>query len=199
MRCRCVLLGQLPQLRFDLPLATPPLNTVEAGQNTLHITIQDRVTLTTRQRQDSTRSRAAYPGQRHYLFQGLRETTAMGIADLPSGLVKAACTAIIAEPTPVAEHLVKAGIGEHTHPLEASNETPVIRDYSANLRLLQHDLGHPYPVEAAVALPGKSLATVLVKPVQQTICKVIHQQAGGLWLRLPAHSILLHGKGSGPA
>ena len=58
------------------------------------------------------------------------------------------------------------------------HEALVVRDHGGNLGLLQHDLGHPYPVGRGVVLPRQIMAAVHIEPGEQPL---------GELLRCPSH------------
>ncbi len=72
------------------------------------------------------------------------------------------------------QHLILGAFSQRLQRGKAAHKAFEIGDHRADLGLLQHDLGHPYPVGADVLLPGQVLAAELVIPVQhpgpQAVC-----------------------------
>src|SRR5690606_22972099 len=84
---------------------------------------------------------------------------------------------VITKARPVLEHAIEIRVGERGQCREAAHEALVVRDDGAGLRLLQHDLGHPGGIRAALALPRKIVATVDVVPLEQRRCDLAHREA----------------------
>src|SRR5690606_39680015 len=64
------------------------------------------------------------------------------------------------------QDFVFTGQGQGLDGGQGVHEPIEVAEHGADLRLLQHDLGNPYPVRCDVLLPGKILAPVAVVPIE---------------------------------
>jgi hypothetical protein len=83
--------------------------------------------------------------------------------------VKVAGAGVVTQARPQVQHLIDRRIGQRPHVREALHEALVVGNDGGHLGLLQHDLGNPHPVGAAVLLPGKVVPPVQGVPVDQPL------------------------------
>ena len=78
-------------------------------------------------------------------------------------------TAVIAQTTPQAQHLIERGRCQIFHRGKARKKALVVVDHGEHLSLLQHDLRQPHAVRLARVLPGQVGASMGLMPVQQAL------------------------------
>ena len=75
--------------------------------------------------------------------------------DLPGGLVKLPCAAIVAQSFPKPQDLLLIGFGQGANCGQHGQKSLEVRLDGLHLRLLEHDLAQPDRVRVARAAPGQ--------------------------------------------
>src|SRR6266481_5575415 len=136
-------------------------------QHAPHVAIENREARSEGERENRARGRAPDAGKGCELRELAGKLPAVVIADARGRAMQVAGPRVIAEPRPQMQHLIDRCIGERAHVGEAAHETLKVGNDGCDLRLLQHDLGHPHAIRRAVLLPGKVVAPVAGVPLKE--------------------------------
>src|SRR5437762_3047726 len=138
-----------------------------AREHPPRVAIEDRKTLSARERENRPGGRAADTGERGERVEALGELPAVLVKDVQRRAMEVAGARVVAEPGPEVQHLIHRGRGERAHIREALHEAPVIGHDGRDLGLLQHDFRHPDAIRGAVLLPGKIVSSFAGVPLEE--------------------------------
>src|SRR5204863_445569 len=155
-----------------------------AREHPPRVAIEDRKTLSARERENRPGGRAADTGERGERVEALGELPAVLVKDVQRRAMEVAGARVVAEPGPEVQHLIHRGRGERAHIREALHEAPVIGHDGRDLGLLQHDFRHPDAIRGAVLLPGKIVSSFAGVPLEE--CGGDRRGAAGQPLVVPA-------------
>src|SRR5690606_18330558 len=140
----------------------------------LDVAVENGLALAEGKGDDGGSSRAADAGQLLHRREILGKAAAVLAHDALRRGMQVARARIVAKTAPVLQHLVLRSLRQAGDIGEAADETLVVADDGGDLRLLQHDLGHPDGVRVARVLPWQVVAAVGLLPGNETGGKIGH-------------------------
>ena len=173
-------LRQRPQLLEARRRIGRLLDEENAREHAFDVAVEDRVALSTREREDRARGRAPDPGQRDQLCERLRQSAAVKVQDFLRRAVKISRPGVVAEARPEAHDFILRRLCERRHFREAHHEALEVRLHRLHLRLLQHHFRHPDTVRRWIRLPGKVAATLGLEPGQEGRRKLCGRKPHGV-------------------
>ncbi len=148
-------------------------------ENPLDVAIQDRERQAEGDAADGSRGVGADPGELQQCLERPRQLARVLGDDSLRGTMEVPAARVVAEPCPVAHHLLFFRGGERRRIGEASQKSLVVGDHRAGARLLEHDLGDPDCIGIGAAPPGK-FALASAEPAAQSLARAAPVQIGGL-------------------
>ena len=104
--------------------------------------------------------------------------------------VRVACPSIVPEATPLGQDGIQRRTGQILPARKGAEETPIIRQGSAHLGLLQEDLGQPQGIVVPGLSPRQLVPAMVAIPGQQQLREpeplLCQRQGAGLWRLLSA-------------
>ncbi len=135
------------------------LERVHAGEDTLHVAVDDRHRPPERDRRDRAGGVRAEAGEPAEELRLLGQASAEPRDDLLRRAVEHARAPIVAEPRPRGEDVVERRVGQRAHRRKPLHPRLPVLDHRRHPRLLEHDLRHPDRVRIPGPAP-RQIATV---------------------------------------
>ena len=144
------------------------LQAVHAAQDSHDISVQGGHRLPEGDATNRACGVTANPGQGQYVWQAFGKTAAMVGHDELGGFLQVARAAVVAEPFPQFKHLFRGGGRQGLNLRQIAHPASPVREDGFDLRLLEHDLGHPNGVWIPRAAPGQGTG-VGAEPFDQQV------------------------------